>query len=446
MGRPSKTQSLAVWMNGALVGSWNLSPNKEPSFVYAEDWFDAPGFRSLSLSMPAIRSNRTIKGAVVNSYFDNLLPDSDVIRKRLQAKFRARDADAFALLSAVGRDCVGAIQLLPPGAAPEGVESIDAVPLNEQGVERLIQHALAAPSALVPEDEDDLRLSIAGAQEKTALLWHEGHWCKPLRATPTTHILKLPLGLVGNRRADMTTSVENEWLCSRILRAFDIAVAETSIATFGQTKTLVVTRFDRKMAKAGTHFLRLPQEDLCQATGTSSSQKYEAEGGPGMADIATLLGQSLERKQDIRTFLKTQIVFWMLRATDGHAKNFSIFLLAGDRYRLTPMYDVLSAWPIIGHGPNLIPPQKVKMAMAWLGKRRHYLADSTLRRHFDATAFKCGYGASADDIVEELIAQTPMVLDLVAAELPPGFPQQLADSIFSGLRSSTTSLYNSLDE
>jgi serine/threonine-protein kinase HipA len=75
-------------------------------------------------------------------------------------------------------------------------------------------------------------------------------------------------------------------------------------------------------------------------------------------------------------------------------KNFSIFLLAGDRYRLTPMFDVLSAWPIIGHGPNLISPQKVKMAMAWLGKRRHYLADSTLRRHIDATAFKCGYGAS----------------------------------------------------
>jgi HipA-like protein len=166
-------------------------------------------FRSLSLSMPAIRSNRTIKGAVVNSYFDNLLPDSDVIRKpRLQAKFRAKDVDAFALLSGVGRDCVGAIHLLARGAAPEGVESIDAVPLDEQGVERLIRHALAAPSALVPEDEDDLPLSIAGAQEKTVLLWHDGHWCKPLRATPTTHILKLPLGLVGNRRADMTTSVD----------------------------------------------------------------------------------------------------------------------------------------------------------------------------------------------------------------------------------------------
>lgn len=444
MGRPSKTQALAVWMNGTLVGSWNLSPNKEPSFVYAESWFDASGFRSLSLSMPAIRANRTIKGAFVNSYFDNLLPDSDVIRKRLQAKFRAKDVDAFALLSAVGRDCVGAIQLLAPGEAPEGIERIEAVPLDERGVERLIQQALTAPSALVPEDEDDLRLSIAGAQEKTALLWHEGRWCRPLRATPTTHIFKLPLGLVGNRRADMTTSVENEWLCSRILRAFDIPVAETAIATFGQTKTLVVTRFDRRMAKSGTHFLRLPQEDLCQATGTPASQKYEAEGGPGMADITTLLGQSLERKQDIRTFLKTRIVFWMLRATDGHAKNVSIFLLAGDRYRLTPMYDVLSAWPIIGHGPNLISPQKVKMAMAWPGKNRHYLADSTLRRHFDATAFKCGYGVSADDMVEELIAQTPRALEQVAAELPPGFPRQLADSIFSGLRSSASRLKSRL--
>lgn len=440
MGRPSKTRTLSVWMNGTLVGTWNVSPNKEPTFVYDESWFDSPGFRSLSLSLPAIRTNRTIKGPAVNSFFDNLLPDSEIIRKRLQAKFKTGDSEAFELLAAVGRDCAGAIQLLPVGDIPEGLERIEAIPLDDEGVERLIQQALTTPTALVPEYEDDLRLSIAGAQEKTALLWHEGQWCKPLHATPTTHIFKLPLGLVGNRRANMTTSVENEWLCSRILRAFGIPVAESAIATFAQTKTLVVSRFDRKLSSAGTHFLRLPQEDFCQATGTPSSRKYESEGGPGMVAISKLLGQSSERNKDIRDFLKTQIVFWMLRATDGHAKNFSIFLLANDRFRLTPMYDVLSAWPIIGHGPSLIPPQKVKMAMAWIGKNRHYLADSIQRRHMDATAFKCGYGATADDLVAEIIAQTPGVLDRVAAELPAGFPQILVDSILNGLSDSAKRL------
>ncbi|MEC5159998.1 serine/threonine protein kinase HipA of HipAB toxin-antitoxin module [Janthinobacterium sp. CG_S6] len=130
------------------------------------------------------------------------LPDSDIIRKRLQSKFKASDTGAFELLAAVGRDCVGAIQLLPPGEAPEGFDSVDALPLDDSGVEHLLQRTVAAPGALVPEDEDDLRLSIAGAQKKTALIWHSGAWCKPLRTTPTTHIFKLPLGPVGNRRAE----------------------------------------------------------------------------------------------------------------------------------------------------------------------------------------------------------------------------------------------------
>lgn len=70
-----------------------------------------------------------------------------------------------------------------------------------------------------------------------------------------------------------------------------------------------------------------------------------------------------------------------LRATDGHAKNFSLFLLPGGDYRLAPLYDVLSAWPVIGRGANRIPPQKVRMAMAWLGKQRHYAASTVQRRH-----------------------------------------------------------------
>lgn len=422
------------------MGLWRLPPHTEPSFTYDESWFASPAFRSLSLSLPAIPGNRVVKGSIVNDFFDNLLPDNEVIRKRLQSKFRAADTGAYALLAAVGRDCVGAVQLLPPGETPDNLETIDAVALDEIGVERLIQQAITTPSALVPEDDGDLRLSIAGAQEKTALLWHTGRWCKPLHATPTTHIFKLPMGLVGNRRADMTTSVENEWLCSRILHAFEIPVAESVITTFGQTKALVVARFDRTMARAGTHWLRLPQEDFCQATGTPGAHKYETDGGPGMERIATLLGQSIARDADIRTFLKTQLLFWMLRATDGHAKNFSIFLQAGDRYRLTPMYDVLSAWPIIGKGENLIPRQRVKMAMAWLGKNRHYLADSLMRRHIDATALKCGYGMNADDVVDELIAATPQVIDRVAQELPQGFPQQLIDSIFDGLLDSSRRL------
>src|SRR5690606_17250821 len=130
--------------------------------------------------------------------------------------------------------------------------------------------------------------SIAGAQEKTGLLRHQGRWCVPLGSTPSTHIFKLPLGLVGNMRADMTGSVENEWLCLKLMAAFGIPVAEADMASFDGQPVLLVTRFDRRLADDGSWWMRLPQEDMCQASGLPASRRYESDGGPGIARIMEL--------------------------------------------------------------------------------------------------------------------------------------------------------------
>lgn len=436
MGRPAKSRSLNVWMNGELVGAWRIPARGEPEFIYEQGWLESPSFRSLSLSMPASPITRVIRGERVNAYFDNLLPDSDAIRKRLQQRFKTTSREAFDLLTALGRDCAGAVQILPPSEIPSGTTTIEAHPLDEAGVEKLLEDVVAPVSGLVRDDGFDLRLSVAGAQEKTALLWHDGRWCLPRGSTPTTHLFKLPLGLVGNMRADMRTSVENEWLCAQILRAYDIPVASCEIAMFGKQKCLVVQRFDRKLHSSGAYWLRLPQEDFCQATGTPPQRKYEADGGPGMLAISKILAQSRSPGKDLDNFLKTQILFWMLRATDGHAKNFSIFLLPGGSYELTPMYDVLSAWPIIGGGANHVPLKKVKLAQAWLGKNRHYLAESIQRRHLDNTALKCGISPDAGAQIEYLVSHAPRVIREVNAKLPAGFPQDVADAILQGLESS----------
>lgn len=436
MGRPAKSKSLHIWMNGEHVGVWRLPTRGEPEVIYEQSWLASPSFRSLSLSLPAGPITSVIKGPHVNAFFDNLLPDSDVIRSRMQQRFGAVSRGAFDLLAAAGRDCAGAIQILPPHETPVGLTEINAQPLDDAGVAKVLTSAVTPPGVLGYCEEFDLRLSVAGAQEKTALLWHQGDWCLPLGATPTTHLFKLPMGLVGNRQADMRTSVENEWLCAQILRAYNIPVAASEIKIFGRQKCLVVERFDRKLHSSGTRWLRLPQEDFCQATGTPPQKKYEADGGPGMIAICKILASSKHRDQDISTFFKTQILFWMLRATDGHAKNFSLFLLPQDSYQLTPMYDVLSAWPVIGNQANRIPPKKVKMALAWLGKSRHYLAETLQRRHFDATALKCGAGTNADSVIEELVSNTPRVISDVSAKLTAGFPQDVADSVLHGLQRS----------
>jgi HipA-like protein len=149
--------------------------------------------RPLSLSLP-ITPDRTVSGELVLNYFDKLLPDDERIRKRVATRFRTKSVEAFELLQAIGRDCVGAVQLLPPGAAPEGFDRIEWEPMTEEAIERHLRRVVSASGLGHDEDADDVRISIAGAQEKTALLRLDGQWCKPLGATPTTQALKWEAG------------------------------------------------------------------------------------------------------------------------------------------------------------------------------------------------------------------------------------------------------------
>lgn len=431
-GRRKKNQkSLNVWMNGVLVGTWTVFKSKPQQFQYASQWLAHPSRRVLSLSMPFKPQNLPYEGDVVENFFDNLLPDSNHIRKRIQQKFAVRNSSPFALLAEIGRDCVGAIQLLAEGEQSAGWDSIKAKPLTDLEVQRQLK--IASSSAFLAEELEEFRISIAGAQEKTALLWHENQWCLPLGQTPTTHMMKLPLGRVGNMDADMSTSVENEWLCSKIMAGYDIDTAFCDIATFGETKVLIVERFDRKLSQDGSFWLRLPQEDMCQALGEPSSKKYENDGGPGMSEILMLLRGSSLSNQDRRSFYKTQIIFWMLAATDGHAKNFSLFHEASGRYRMTPIYDVLSTWPIMGKKANQLSPHDATLAMAFKSKHGHYKLKEICPRHFYGVAEKLGLGAQVHDMFVEIVEATPDVIGKVEAMLPTAFPAQVADAIFAGL-------------
>jgi serine/threonine-protein kinase HipA len=437
--RSGKRHALNVWMNGQLVGTWTVAENRAQQFQYAEAWVQSQAARILSLSLPFQPGNQAHEGRTVESFFDNLLPDSKNIRERLLRKFRAKSDQAFDLLDEIGRDCVGAVQLLPEDEEPRGWDQITATPLTDTQLEKVLKAVVTAPVA-GQEEPNELRISIAGAQEKTALLWHEGRWHAPTGATPTTHILKLPLGLVGNMKADMSTSVENEWLCSRLIAAYGMDAADCQIQVFGETKALVVKRFDRRLAHQGGHWLRLPQEDMCQATGTPAAARYEADNGPGMKKILDLLRGSSRQEHDRRAFLKTQILFWMLAATDGHAKNFSIFHERNATYRMTPLYDVLSVWPVIGDGPNQLSWHRAKLAMAWRSENAHYRLSDIRRRHFNRVAANLGVAKNAEDIIEELLVATPKAIDEVRAQLPNNFPEQVAERIFEGLNGSAESL------
>lgn len=163
--------------------------------------------------------------------------------------------------------------------------------------------------------------------------------------------------------------------------------------------------------------MRLPQEDFCQALGISPALKYESDGGPGLRQCMKILEGSQNASQDRDTFFKTQLVFWLLAAIDGHAKNFSLFLEPGSAYRMTPLYDVISAYPLMDH--DSLAPARAKI----------------LPRHFLSTAKAMGFSPTrAAAIMEETVAQTEAVIESVNARLPNGFPAKVADPILTGLR------------
>lgn len=420
--------SLFVYMNGYEVGAYFQHRSGAQEFIYSDSWLKRSGAVPLSLSLPL--TDKTHKGDIVYNYFDNLLPDSMVIRNRIQARFGAPTNQPFDLLSYIGRDCVGAIQLLSEKAEVD-VKKIAGIPLNNKTIADELKNYKTSPLGM--SKNLDFRISIAGAQEKTALLWHDKQWQRPTGTTPTTHIFKLPIGQIEHAGIDLTDSVENEWLCLEILRSFGLPVPAISIERFKNTKVLVIERFDRELAKDGSWIIRHPQEDMCQANGVAPALKYESDGGPGIATIMERLKSSLRPEIDRKQFMKTVFLFWLLGAIDGHAKNFSIFLKAGGRFELTPVYDVISAYPIAEK--HQLEYRNLKMAMALRGKNKHYKWHEIMPRHWFDESRKVDFPESEmQTIIEQTISSVESVIADVISRLPANFPDDIANPIFNGIR------------
>jgi serine/threonine-protein kinase HipA len=429
---------LNIFLNSRLVGVMRRESTGAIDFQYAKEWLAWKNTFPVSLSLP-LREDRYIGAPVIN-VFDNLLPDSDAIRRRVAERVGAGGTDAYSLLTALGHDCVGALQFLPDGVDPGKAGATDGNPITDEDVAAIINNLAAAPLGM--GEDEDFRISIAGAQEKTALLRKNGKWFKPAGTTATTHILKPQIGQLPNG-IDLSNSVENEYLCLKLVAALGVPAAHTEIADFGDRRTLIVERFDRRWT-ADDRLLRLPQEDICQALSVPPTRKYQSDGGPGMREIIQLLKGSDTPEQDIATFIRACILFWIIGATDGHAKNFSIALNPGGRFRLTPLYDVLTAQPSLDAGQ--IRQKKFKLAMS-VGKNRHYPVGSILPRHFLQTAELAGVGAPLmRTIFEDLAANAEKATDAVIDALPRGFPDQLVTSVSAAVKSRAALLANAPGE
>lgn len=428
MGRKRKSGILNVALNGRSVGALLRAADGATRFEYARGWLDWEYAIPVSRSMPLV--DRPFAGTPVRAVFDNLLPDDERIRSRIAAHVGAEGTDAFSMLAALGRDCVGALQFLPEGMAPEPPGPPSGEPLTEDDIAERIGSLAAAPLGMRGGD-DAFRISLAGAQDKTALLFHNGQWMLPTGTTPTTHILKPRIGMVQTVHGDvdMTESVQNEHLCMALCRALGLPVAKTGILRLpGDLLVLSVERFDRRLDRKG-RLLRLPQEDMCQALGVLPTLKYESDGGPGIEACLDLLKSSDEPDNDRRIFMKAQIAFWLIGATDGHAKNFSLFLKPRGRFAMTPLYDILSTqWQ---YDRRQIPKNAMRLAMATGDRRRREVAEIA-PRHFEQTARRAGFAvADLHMAMAELVEALPNAARTLEAESCDRVPEAMVRAIMN---------------
>ena len=327
---------LAVVANRRRLGTLTRSGGGDLSFVYVKQWRQDPDAFPLSLSMP-LRADPYPR-ASVEPWLAGLLPDDEDVLRAWSSRFQVSRRNVFGLLSEVGEDCAGAMQFVRPERLDE---FLDAGPQSVEWLtEEMVGHRLAElrlDPALGRRPDDAGRFSLPGVQPKTALLFEDGRWGLPAGATPTTHILK-------PQNPRFSGLVENEHLCLRLARAAGLPAASTRIGRFGDQLALVVTRYDRR--RIGSEWVRLHQEDFCQALGVPPERKYQNEGGPTVRTMLDLVrAESAQPDEDARTLARSIMLNWILGATDSHAKNFSLLIGPAGQVRLAPLYDIASFFP-----------------------------------------------------------------------------------------------------
>ncbi|WP_236492750.1 HipA N-terminal domain-containing protein [Escherichia coli] len=336
---------LVTWMNNQRVGELTKLANGAHTFKYAPEWLANRYARPLSLSLPLQRGNIT-SDAVFN-FFDNLLPDSPIVRDRIVKRYHAKSRQPFDLLSEIGRDSVGAVTLLP-----ENETITRPIMAWEQLTEARLEEVLTAYKADIPlgmiREENDFRISVAGAQEKTALLRIGNDWCIPKGITPTTHIIKLPIGEIRqpNATLDLSQSVDNEYYCLLLAKELGLNVPDAEIIKAGNVRALAV--------------------ELIQAGGS---------------------------------------------------------------YRLTPFYDIISAFPVLGGAGIHISDLKLAMGLN-ASKGKKTAIDKIYPRHFLATAKVLKFPeVQMHEILSDFARMIPAALDHVKTSLPTDFPENVVTAV-----------------
>ncbi len=334
-------RKLAVYLNQTLIGELSIDTHNDMIFTYQKEYAENKKNQALSQSLPLQTAAYDAKQC--RPFFTGILPEAH-LRTAIAKQLGISEKNDFALLSAIGGECAGAVSLLPPDSAPVNLKP-DYRIIDNNAVAVILETMLQKPMLA---GEDGIRLSLAGAQDKLAVALIDGHIAIPIGGAPSTHILK-PI----NRA--FPSLIENEFFCLNLARKMGMNTAEVALHEADGKAYLLIERYDR--IQTNQHIQRLHQEDFCQALGIVPEMKYQREGGPALADCFQLIRHvSSLPVVDIKAFLQGVLFNLIIGNNDAHGKNFSL-LYKKNQTRLAPFYDMISTV----YYPSLATKMAMKM-------------------------------------------------------------------------------------
>lgn len=323
--------------------------------------------RILSLSLPIQKEpfeNKQCKG-----FFNGLLPESEHIRIAIGKKYGINPKNDFSILQAIGYDCAGAVSFFDgddeqtPLKHLQEFYEIEYSLFSEDELEKFINELPQKPLATGIED---MRLSLAGAQDKTSVIVVGGQIGYPKNNVPTSHIIKPEIN-------GYDETIENEFICIKSAEKLGIKVPDVKICYANKTKYLLIQRYDRELID--NKIKRIHQEDFCQASNIPSVYKYQSEGGVDFKRCFEILRVTSQPAVAINQFIQLMIFNYLIGNNDAHGKNFSILHYDNGEIKFAPAYDILCS--------QVYPELSNKMAMKIGG---HYNHDEILLRHFEKFA------------------------------------------------------------
>jgi len=381
------SSKLNVYWGVKLAGHLREDDAGRVEFQYAPGWLSDGEAMPISIRLPL--RPEPFDNDTCRIFFGNLLPEGRT-RALITGKLGISESNDFKLLEVLGGECAGALSILPEGQEASASGSYE--PLSRKDLDTMIEEMPQNPLLL---SHEDIRLSLAGAQQKIPLYYEDGKFFLPHGSYPSSHILKPAI-------PDFESIVENEAYCMQLARQLEFPVPACAVIG-GKHPFYLIERYDRRRGPDGK-LVRLHQEDFCQALGYSYGRKYEADGGPGMKACLDLIdAQSNQPALDKMIMLRWTIFNYLIGNCDAHAKNLSM-LIAREDYRLSPLYDLLST--------RVYGKLSQKFAMRLGGQ---YRSDWVSKEHWEKLAGEAGIGAKAVfDLCRELGEKAPAAADMLS--------------------------------